>query len=324
MVTLNEIKYPILKEMKEFESFFRSSMKTSIPLLNHITNYILRRKGKQLRPVLVFLSARAAGNPNPSTYTAAALIELLHTATLIHDDVVDDSFERRGFFSIYAIWKTKIAVLLGDYLLSRGLLLAIEKKEYQILEIVSEAVREMAEGELYQIQKSRQLNISEKEYFDIIRKKTATLMIACAGSGASSVTKDASVINNLKIYAENAGIAFQLKDDIFDYQNKGLIGKPTANDIKEKKMTLPLIHALSKSTLLEKRHIITLIKNNNNNTAKIQEIIEFVLEKSGLDYAVSKMNEHKQRAVESLKDLPESAAKESLAKLAEYITDRAR
>ncbi len=322
MTDLSSIKGPVNFEMREFESYFKSSMKSNIPLLDHITNYILRRKGKQLRPILVFLSARILGEPNRSTFTAAALIELLHTATLIHDDVVDDSYERRGFFSLYAIWKTKISILVGDYLLSKGLLLAIEKKEFQLLDIVSEAVKEMSEGELVQIQKARQLNVTESEYFDIIRKKTATLMIACAASGASSVSQDTSNIDKLKKYAEHAGLAFQIKDDVFDYQKKGMTGKPTANDIKEKKLTLPLIYALSKSKVIEKRHIIRLIKNNNNNTRKIDEIINFVYKKNGLEYALTKMHEHKQKAIDSLSDLPDSDAKKSLINLAIYITER--
>lgn len=322
--SLINIKTPVKTEMKEFESFFKSSVKTRVPLLNHITNYILRRKGKELRPILVFLSAKMLGQPNQSTYTAAALIELLHTATLIHDDVVDDAYERRGFFSIYAIWKTKIAVLVGDYLLSKGLLLAIEKKEYILLEIVSEAVKEMSEGELFQIQKARNLNITENEYFEIIRKKTATLMVACVESGAGSVNNDKTKIIKLKQFAENAGIAFQIKDDIFDYQKKGLIGKPIANDIKEKKLTLPLIHALSKATVIERRHIIKLLKTNNKNSRKIQEIISFVISKKGLEYAINKMEMHKQLAIESISDLPDNESRQSLIKLAGYITERNR
>ncbi len=324
MINLANIQSPVKKEIQEFESFFKSSLSTQVPLLNHITNYILRRKGKQLRPVLVFLSARIAGEPNQSTFTAAALIELLHTATLIHDDVVDDSYERRGFFSLYAIWKTKIAVLVGDYLLSKGLLLAIDKKEYHLLEIVSEAVKEMSEGELIQIQKSRALNITENEYFEIIRKKTATLMIACAASGARSVSDDEVKITMLKKYAEHAGLAFQIKDDIFDYQKKGIIGKPIANDIKEKKLTLPLINALSKATATEKKHILSLIRNNNNSTKRIAEVIQFVIDKQGLDYAIEKMKYHKRMAIISLNDFPDNEAKKSLIDLAEYITERSK
>jgi octaprenyl-diphosphate synthase len=322
MANLISIKSPVIKELEEFESYFKSSMKSKVPLLDHITNYILRRKGKQLRPVLVFLSARIFGSPNKSTYTAAALIELLHTATLIHDDVVDDSFERRGFFSIYAIWKTKISVLVGDYLLSRGLLLAVNNKEYELLQIVSEAVKEISEGELYQIQKARRLNITEKEYFEIIRKKTATLMIACSASGASSVTNDHIAINKLKQYAEHAGIAFQIKDDIFDYQAKGIIGKPTANDLKEKKITLPLIYALENSSILEKRSILRLIRKNNNSTKKLQKVIDFVISKKGVEYAVNKMEEHREKAIDCLAGLPDNEAKQALIDLAIYITER--
>ncbi len=324
MASLADIKSPIIKEFEDFESFFKSYMKTKVPLLDHITNYILRRKGKQLRPVLVFLSASISGEPNKSTRTAAALIELLHTATLIHDDVVDDSYERRGFFSLYAIWKTKISVLVGDYLLSKGLLLAIDEKEYRLLEIVSQAVKEMSEGELVQIQKSRRLNITEQEYYEIIRKKTATLIVACAASGASSVTDDAEVINRLRAYGEHAGIAFQIKDDIFDYQKKGITGKPAANDIKEKKLTLPLIYALSNSTRQERSQIMRLIKNNNNSSRRIGRIIDFVKEKKGLDYAIEKMEEHKEKAIASLSYFPDSQAKKSLVELAEYITRRSK
>jgi octaprenyl-diphosphate synthase len=322
MASLADIKSPIINEFEDFESFFRSYMKTRVPLLDHITNYILRRKGKQLRPVLVFLAASISGEPNKSTRTAAALIELLHTATLIHDDVVDDSYERRGFFSLYAIWKTKISVLVGDYLLSKGLLLAIDEKEYRLLEIVSQAVKEMSEGELVQIQKSRRLNITEQEYYEIIRKKTATLIVACAASGASSVTDDAEVINRLRTYGEHAGIAFQIKDDIFDYQKKGITGKPAANDIKEKKLTLPLIYALSNSTRQERSQIMRLIKNNNNSSRRIGRIIDFVMEKKGLDYAIEKMEEHKEKAIASLDYFPDNQAKKSLVELAEYITRR--
>ncbi len=321
---LSSIKAPINAEMKEFEVFFKSSVKTKVPLLDHITNYILRRKGKQLRPILVFLSAKLTGEPNNSTFTAAALIELLHTATLIHDDVVDDSYERRGFFSLYAIWKTKIAVLVGDYLLSRGLLLAIGNKEYLTLEIVSEAVKEMSEGELYQIQKSRKLDIIEKEYFDIIKKKTATLMIACTASGAASVNATVEQVDMLKQYALHAGTAFQIKDDLFDYEKKGLTGKPSANDIKEKKLTLPLIHALSVCQRSTRRNILNLIKRNRNNSQSIDKIIDFVISHKGIEYAESKMNEHKVKAVECLDYFPDSEAKKALIDLAEYITARSK
>jgi octaprenyl-diphosphate synthase len=324
MASLTDIKSPVNNELKDFESFFQSYMKTRVPLLDHITNHILRRKGKQLRPVLIFLSASLAGKPNKSTRTAAALIELLHTATLIHDDVVDDSYERRGFFSLYAIWKTKISVLVGDYLLSKGLLLAVDEKEYLLLEIVSHAVREMSEGELVQIQKSRRLNVTEEDYFDIIRKKTATLIIACTVSGASSVTDDAGIIGRLREYGEHAGIAFQIKDDIFDYQKKGITGKPAANDIKEKKLTLPLIYALSNATRQERAQVLRMVKNNNNSSRQISQIIDFVEKKKGLEYAIGKMEEHKNKAIASLSEFPDNLAKRSLIDLAGYITERNR
>ncbi len=324
MRRLTGIKAPIKEEMKEFEAFFKSSVKTKVPLLDHITNYILRRKGKQLRPVLVFLSAKLTGEPNKSTFTAAALIELLHTATLIHDDVVDDSYERRGFFSLYAIWKTKIAVLVGDYLLSRGLLLAIGNREYRTLGIVSEAVKEMSEGELYQIQKARKLDITEDEYFDIIKKKTATLMIACTASGAASVNATDEQVEKLKQFAAHAGIAFQIKDDLFDYQKKGITGKPAANDIKEKKLTLPLIHSLSVTSGKTKREILNLIKRNRNNSRRIDRIIEFVINNNGIRYAELKMEEHKEKAIECLSYFPDNEAKKALIDLAKYITERKR
>jgi len=322
MANLLAIKSPVREELDKFEAFFKSSMKSKVPLLDLINNYILRRKGKQLRPVLVFLSARVLGTPNKSTFTAATLIEMLHTATLIHDDVVDDSFERRGFFSVYALWKTKIAVLVGDYLLSRGLLLAVSGKEFRLLEIVSRAVNEMSEGELHQIRKIRRLNMTEEEYFDIISKKTAALFIACTTSGASSVCDDPLFIDKLINYGTHTGIAFQIRDDIFDYQKKGVIGKPIGNDIKEKKITLPLIHALSNCTRTEKREIIKLLRNGSHSSAKIQKIIDFVISKKGLEYAIGKMNEHRQKAVESLSGLPDNDARSSLVELAGYITAR--
>ncbi|TVR71663.1 MAG: polyprenyl synthetase family protein [Marinilabiliales bacterium] len=321
-MSLTNIMAPVSSEMKEFEKFFRSTVKTDIPLLDPITNHILRRKGKQLRPMLVLLSAKLTGKPNKSTFTAAAMIELLHTATLIHDDVVDDSYERRGFFSLYAIWKTKISVLVGDYLLSRGLLLAVENKEYRVLEIISQAVKEMSEGELYQIKKSRKLDITESEYFEIIRKKTATLMIACTAAGASSVNAPGNEVEMLRQYSAHAGIAFQIKDDLFDYQKKGITGKPAANDIKEKKLTLPLIHALSIAPGNEKRKIINLIRNNRNNSQKIDKIIDFVISKNGIEYATAIMEEHKVKAIESLISFPDNEAKKSLTDLAIYITER--
>ncbi len=248
MSKLNEIKLPILDDIQKFEHYFKESVKSKVPLLDIITNYIVRRKGKQMRPMLVFLSAKMLGEINESTHNAAALIELLHTATLIHDDVVDESYIRRGFFSVKALWRSKVAVLVGDFLLSKGLLLATKNKELKLLEIVSEAVKEMAEGELLQIEKTRRLNITEDIYFDIISKKTATLIASCTASGAESVGADEETIKKMKEFGYYAGIAFQIKDDLFDYKRSNLTGKPTGNDIQEKKMTLPLIHAMSIST----------------------------------------------------------------------------
>jgi octaprenyl-diphosphate synthase len=256
MSAIKEIRAPIETEMKRFSVYFNTIMKSKMPLLSIITNYILRRKGKQLRPMFVFLTAKLSGKINESSFTAAALIELLHTATLVHDDVVDESLERRGIFSINALWKSKVAVLLGDYMLAKGLLLSVKNKEYEILEIVSSAVKDMSEGELLQIQKSRKLNITEDEYFEIIRKKTAALIAACCASGTKSVTAEPEAISKMKEFGEYIGIAFQIRDDMFDYEKNGLLGKPTGNDIKEKKLTLPLIHALKNTNPAQRRKIL--------------------------------------------------------------------
>jgi len=322
MSILAEIRWPVSEEMKSFEMHFRSSMKSSLPLLDFITNYILRRKGKQIRPLFVFLSAKMIGNTSNSTYHAASFIELLHTATLIHDDVVDESFERRGFFSINALWKSKIAVLVGDYLLSRGLLLATEHKEFDLLSIMSEPVRDMSEGELMQMQKSRKLNITKEEYFNIIRKKTATLIAACTASGASSVGADQKTVEVFKKFGENVGMAFQIKDDLFDYYKKGIIGKPTGNDIKEKKFTLPLIHALENGSSWDKAHIIKLIKSNNISSREIQEVIDFAMENKGFEYSVEKMNSYKEEALSLIRDYPDNEAKRSLTSLVDYVINR--
>lgn len=322
MPLLEEIRRPILPEMQQFEKHFHEAMKSNVPLLNIITNYILRRKGKQIRPMFVFLAAGLTGGVTPSTYNAASLIELLHTATLIHDDVVDESYERRGFFSINALWKSKVSVLLGDYLLSKGLLLAVEQKEHELLKLVSEAVREMSEGELLQIQKSRKLNITRDEYLEIIRKKTATFFAACTACGAWSSSQDPVLTEKLKLFGEKAGMAFQIKDDLFDYQKKGLIGKPTGNDIKEKKFTLPLIHALENCTDSERKRIIKIIKKHNNNAKKVQEVIEFAISNKGLEYSEGKMMEYRDEALELLKELPDNEHNASLNKLVNYIVER--
>lgn len=322
MSVIQEIREPIREDMGRFEGHFRSSMKSKIPLLDIITNYILRRKGKQLRPMLVFLTAKMLGETNHSTYNAAILIELLHTATLIHDDVVDESYERRGFFSINALWKSKVAVLVGDYLLAKGLLMAVSENEYELLTIVSDAVREMSEGELLQIQKSRKLNITKEEYFDIIRKKTATLISACAACGAKSINSDPVTVEQLRLFGEYVGMAFQIKDDLFDYQKKGIIGKPIGNDIKEKKFTLPLIHALENGSESDKKHIIRIIKNDNQNSRKIKEVIDFVERNYGLDYSKEKMFEFRNKAIRLLDNYPDNKAKDSLIKLVNFTVSR--
>ena len=270
-MTVNEIKAPVAHEMEQFELKFKSSMKSTVPLLDKITRYIVKRKGKQLRPMFVFLAAKVCGEMNESTYRAASLIELLHTATLVHDDVVDDSNERRGFFSVNALWKNKIAVLVGDFLLSRGLLLSVDNQDFQLLGLVSNAVREMSEGELLQIEKARKLDIDEAVYYEIIRKKTASLIASCCACGAASVTSDAAVIEKMQSFGEAVGIAFQIKDDLFDYGDGSNIGKPTGIDIKEKKMTLPLIYALNNASFMEKRRVINIVKNNKIGRASCRE-----------------------------------------------------
>ena len=321
-MNIHQIKGPVSDEMDAFEQKFRDSMRSSVPLLDKITHYIVRRKGKQIRPLFVFLTAELCGKVNESTHRAAALIELLHTATLVHDDVVDDSNMRRGFFSVNALWKNKIAVLVGDYLLSRGLLLATANEDFHLLKIVSNAVREMSEGELLQIEKARKLDIDEKVYFDIIRQKTAVLISSCCACGAASVTTDAATIEKMRHFGELVGIAFQIKDDLFDYGTGEHIGKPTGIDIKEKKMTLPLIHALSKATWLQKRKIISIIKNNNNDPKKVAEVISFVVENGGLEYATQQMIRYKEQALQLLSQMPQCPSRESLAELVKFTTER--
>jgi len=320
MSEIKNIRAYIKPEMDKFDPFFKKAVKSNVPLLDIIMNYIIRRKGKQMRPMFVFLSAKLTGNVTESTYTAAALIELLHTATLIHDDVVDNSNKRRGFFSINALWRSKIAVLAGDYLLSKGMLLAIRNKEFELLEIVSEAVKEIAEGELLQLEKSRKLDISEDSYFEIIYKKTATLIASCTASGAASAKADKEQIEKLKEFGKYAGITFQIKDDLFDYQKTNLTGKPTGNDIQEKKMTLPLIYALKNATKSEKKHILRLLRKPSNK--QVEEIVSFVKEKHGLDYTEKIMDEHKNSALHALADFPETEAKMHLQNLVNYITVR--
>ena len=272
MSKLNQIKLPIEKELNLFESKFRESMKSSVPLLDTIMNYIIKRKGKQIRPIFVFFSAKLFDGINDTTYRAASLVELLHTATLVHDDVVDDSDERRGFFSINALWKNKIAVLVGDYLLSRGLLLSVQNKDYELLEIVSFAVKEMSEGELLQIEKTRNLNLSEAVYYDIIRKKTASLIASCCAIGAASAGANKEQIEQMRLFGEKIGIAFQIKDDLMDYGDQD-IGKPRGIDLKEKKLTLPIIYTLNQAEPRVRKSIINTIKNHHNNKKKVNEVI---------------------------------------------------
>lgn len=322
MPSLEQISLPVKEEMIKFEKHFRNSMKSNVPLLNIITNYILRRKGKQMRPLFVFLSAAMHGKPTESTYTAASLIELLHTASLIHDDVVDESFERRGFFSIQALWKTKISVLVGDYLLAKGLLLSVEKKEYGLLNIVSEAVREMSEGELIQLQKSRKLNLSESDYFEIIRKKTASLIASCTACGALSSGVEEEVVLQMKQFGEYVGIAFQIKDDLLDYEQKSISGKPAGNDIQEKKFTLPLIYALKNANNVERKHILSLIKHHNKNSKKVAEIIDFVVSHGGINYANAQMEGYKDKALQIISEFKETEASNSLKALVEFTISR--
>lgn len=322
MSVVDEIKSPVAAEMELFEQKFRQSMKSSVPLLDKITQYIVKRKGKQLRPMFVFLSAKLCGEINDSTYRAASLIELLHTATLVHDDVVDDSNMRRGFFSVNALWKNKIAVLVGDFLLSRGLLLSIDNNDFLLLKIVSEAVREMSEGELLQIEKARRLDIAEPVYFEIIRQKTASLIASCCCSGAASVTDDEAVQKRMKQFGEYTGIAFQIKDDLFDYGSDENIGKPTGIDIKEKKMTLPLIYALNNTSRQEKRRIINIVKHHNEEPEQVAEVIAFVHKSGGIAYARERMYEYRKKALDLLATFPDSAARKSLHDLVIFTTER--
>lgn len=322
MSELNRIRKPIEKELVVFEKHFRKSIKSSIPLLDVITNYILRRKGKQIRPTFVLLSANMFGPLEESAYTAATLIELLHTASLIHDDVVDESYERRGFFSLNALWRSKIAVLVGDYLLSKGLLLSVERKEYDLLEIVSEAVKQMSEGELLQLRKARKLDITMDQYFEIIEKKTAALIAACTACGARAAGQNGEVIKKFHEFGKNVGIAFQIKDDLFDYQKVNSIGKPVANDIKEKKLTLPLIYALQSAPGSESSKIIRTIRRKSRDASRVDEVIEFVKKYNGLDFASEKMNEYKDRALSILEEFPENESRKSLTDLVNFTVTR--
>jgi octaprenyl-diphosphate synthase len=318
-----QIKQPIAYEMELFEQKFRLSMASKVALLNRITYYIVNRKGKQMRPMFVFLVAKMLNNGEISerTYRGASVIELIHTATLVHDDVVDDSNRRRGFFSVNALWKNKIAVLIGDYLLSKGLLLSIDNNDFDLLKIISVAVREMSEGELLQIEKARQLDITEEVYYDIIRQKTATLIAACCSLGAASVKPNSSEVDTMRKFGELIGMAFQIKDDLFDYGEQK-IGKPTGIDIKEQKMTLPLIYTINNASKKDRAWLINSVKNHNKDKNRVKEVITFVKANGGLEYAVKKMKSFQNEALSLLSNYPDSPYKASLQLMVDYVIDR--
>jgi octaprenyl-diphosphate synthase len=320
---VEQIKKPIYDEMELFEEKFTQSMSSKVALLNRITHFIVNRKGKQMRPMFVFLVAKmiGKGKVNERAYRGAAVIELIHTATLVHDDVVDDSNKRRGFFSINALWKNKIAVLVGDYLLSKGLLLSIENEDFDLLKIISVAVREMSQGELLQIEKARDLNITEEVYYEIIRQKTATLLASCCAIGAQAVNGTSKEVEKMHEFGELLGMAFQIKDDLFDYGDQK-IGKPLGIDIKEKKMTLPLIYTLNVATPSEKKKIINTVKNHNTDKTKVRELIQLVKEKGGLDFAIRKMESYRKQALELLADFPKNEYRDALELMLNYVIER--
>ncbi|PCH68562.1 MAG: polyprenyl synthetase [Bacteroidetes bacterium] len=319
--SLKEIKAPIASELDQFEVVFKKSMKSSVPLLDRITHYIVKSKGKQIRPMFVFFSARLCGGIIDKTFRAACLVELLHTATLVHDDVVDDAYKRRGFFSINALWKNKIAVLVGDYFLSKGLLLAVDNEDFGLLKIVSKAVKQMSEGELLQIEKARKLDIKEEIYYEIIRNKTASLIASSCAAGATSAEASEEKVEKMRSFGEKIGIAFQIKDDLFDYGIED-VGKPLGIDIKEKKLTLPLIYALSNASFLDKRKIINIIKNHNEDSARVKEVIEFVLKSGGIEYAQEAMYKHQDEAFSILNTFPDSETRTCLEQLVRFTTER--
>lgn len=321
MNSLREIKRPVTEELAAFQEVFKSAVKTNVPLLDVIMRYILKAKGKQMRPLIVIYSAKLFGDVSNSTYRAATLVELMHTATLVHDDVVDDSSQRRGRFSINALWRNKIAVLVGDYLLSRGLLVALEHKEYKMLDIVSKAVKQMSEGELLQIEKARKLDIKEEVYYEIIRKKTASLLASCFAVGAASSADDADT-EKMRQVGEYAGMAFQIKDDLFDFVKGNSTGKPSGIDIKEKKMTLPLIYALNNVSSADKRKMIQVVKRYNIDQKKVDWLIEKVSDSGGIQYATEKMLEYKNLSIGLLHAFPDSQARQMLEQLIEYTIER--
>lgn len=311
----------IENELKVFETKFKDATRSQVPMLDRIMRYVVKRKGKQLRPMFVFLSAKLCGEVNDTTYRAASLVELLHTATLVHDDVVDDSLERRGFFSVYALWKNKISVLVGDFLLTKGLLLSLDHNDYRVLHILSDAVRKMIEGELSQMEKSRSLNLNEDVYFEIIKNKTASLLASGCAAGAWSTTNDEAIAEKMRLFGEKVGMAFQIKDDLFDYFSDN-VGKPTGNDIKEKKLTLPLIYTLNKVDKAKRRKLIYIIKNQNKKKDKVKEVIQTVIDTGGIDYAVEKMKLYKSEALAILDEFPDSIVKKALQDLVSFVTDR--
>jgi octaprenyl-diphosphate synthase len=321
MLSINEIKKPIAADIDVFEEKFRASMQSSVPLLDRITHYIVKRKGKQIRPMFVFFSASICGGINEATHRGAALVELLHTATLVHDDVVDNSYQRRGFFSINALWKNKIAVLVGDYLLSKGLLLSINNNDFNLLRIVSEAVKQMSEGELLQIEKVRRMDIGEPVYYDVIRQKTASLIASCCACGAASAIADDATIEKMRLFGEKTGIAFQIKDDMFDFGTDD-VGKPLGIDIKEKKVTLPLIYSLNNAAAGVKKEMISLVKNHNDDPKKIARIISFVQDSGGLAYAGSQMKKYQDEAFTILNTFPAGESRSGLEQLVRYTTER--
>ena len=311
----------IKDELLIFETRFKEAVRSQAPLLDRIMRYIVKRKGKQLRPMFVLLSAKLCGEINEPAYRAASLVELLHTATLVHDDVVDDSMERRGFFSPYALWKAKANVLIGDYLLAKGLLLSLDNNDYQILHILSDAVRKMSEGELLQLEKARSLNLKEDIYYEIIRNKTASLLASACAAGAWSSSKDETITEKMRLFGEKTGMAFQIKDDLFDYASEN-VGKPTGNDIKEKKLTLPLIYTLNNTDRETRRKIIYIVKNNNNDKEKVKWVIKKVVKAGGIAYATDKMNEYKREALAILHQFPESEVRQGLEDMVLFVTDR--
>ena len=321
MLSLDEIKKPIADELDIFEEKFKASMKSSVPLLDRITHYIVKRKGKQIRPMFVFFAASLCGGIKEATHRGAALVEILHTATLVHDDVVDNSYERRGFFSINALWKNKIAVLVGDFLLSKGMDLSLSNNDFGLLKIVNTAVQQMSEGELLQMEKARKLDIDEDLYYTVIRQKTASLIASCTAVGAASAGADQATINRMHQFGEKVGIAFQIKDDLFDFGTDD-VGKPLGIDIKEKKITLPLIYSLNKATKSEKRRIINLVKNHNEEPAKVAEVIDFVRNSGGLAYAEEKMFAYQNEAFNILNTFPQNVARSALEQLVRFTTER--